>query len=1161
MLDLLIQIGNKIKFNVNDYKINVIDELRNVNYKASTPIGSLDCNQIQIVPKTSAAIALDKMKLKELEFANQKNQHKSISTFNKLVQNSSINDQINTSHGSNGSSVNAPIPFQTTFRVQVNLPYNQRTVFRVKPATKISEIKEHVCEDRNLNQDKYQLIVFADLKQKQHPQLLEDDRTIAFYAVNEMTLISNKNLERMQMQNEINDINKLHGSNQSYNNHLKNSNLKSIVNSQSTASSVPRKAIISLLSATNQLEADCDYSNNICTRNKCVCNLSSINSPSNCQKRFSKSDSSSCLNRIGRRKKAQAPLPPTIKEQNNLKRSHSNHSLIVDKSPVNSEQQFKIRSQMPTKIRHNSGSDSSGYHECLSNSPNNQFGGSMINLSNNSLTISPILQQRLTSTPSSKQFRSSQHLNQNHKKRKAPLPPISQIQRAVILEQKSDSDGYKKEEENNKENIRSTTNIKIVSTTSSTTTLSPSIPMHEEEKNKIKNDQNEIKRESNYLNLELKREDYSNETAINNKKNLKSNSFKSDSSSGHSSGHSSSNSPELNEKDEIRYENSSSNGENSLEVDGESNQNCKLMNLELNRSQSKLAKENSENRFLNSKSPTSVASEPIYATPRTFFNNQSQGSESSNSFVMLNLEEQMRPSSAPNYCEEENQMINKTNKEIQIQNENSKDSGIFLKDTTINGHSNGHSSAKSNSVENDKLNNEIKQVKNLDEMNVKVEDENKVEANNVTTLIINVNDSQDRIDHKDDIKSISTLIESGDLIIDDQQLNSPTKSEKVIRQANCSTSNIAPPSCAMTENKIEEKIDSQDNKDNKLEAKNADKEEMIKSTKNEHVYSQPKSRISNIKEQFEQQSTNGLKSKIKLKLNNFKIGSYSTNQAEEDIYSDNKTSIYLPPYQVNLVQKQPSVSLSNEKGKEDAKANVKKPENLKDDYDEEDKFSKPVSPIKKPIRSSLNTIKFNEVSLNEGLSGSLTKLNNINNAIKETDNFNSDEFNDNQEFSSLYLNDNGYNNYTYSDYQPDRTAQNLCGNISMITPQPYKPIRSMVPRKLFYSVNYQENANVNSDLNSNQTISTETKSKVSTIPEPPSLPANSKIVQENKFKISSSNSFKEDDKLKNTMNYLVSDQKRNLNLNNNSKGSSECHDVLMNEIRTFGGRNSLKKVR
>ena len=1191
MLDLLIQIGNKIKFNVNDYRI-AVDELR-TGYKASTPIGSLDVSQIAIVPKTAAAIALDREKLRLLNLANQQNQQKSISTFNKLVQNSNLNSQPSLSNGSlNGSG--GTIPFQTTFRLQVNLPYNQRMVFRVTPTTKICEVKELVCEEKELNEDKYHLVVFADLKQKQHPQILEPERSLAFYAVNEISLISTKHLEQMQVQNEISGLNgrlngkpddNLDSNSSSSGSHLtsklngcgnlaNNSSLSSIVNSQSTAASVPRKAIIALLSATNQLEANCDYSNNICTKNRCVCNLSSIANGSRdaCQKRFAKNGSSNCLNRLGRHKKARAPLPPTQSSQitsklnsKNLKRSISNHSMSANEKLIKDEQQ-KAKSTS-SKQRHNSGSDSSGYHECLStaNSPNSQhqFGGSMINLSNNSLTVSPILEQRLTSTPSSKQqYLSVQQLNYL-KKRKAPQPPTS-LPKSPLIERRLSEQS---EQSTDKPNDKKTSIAAEVASAK----VEPKAEMSKEHEKhsgtsspSIKSSTQSLHSDSGQrndnLHLELQKEPtaYPNGYSSAKSSNLKSNSsFKSDASSGHSSGHSSSNSPELNElndKDElissslndasleeVRNENSSGAAVNRKNLAG-AEQGLKL---------SKLVKESLESRSMNSKSPTSVASEPIYLTPKTYFNNQSQASESTSSIVMLNLDE-VRPSSAPNYCEDSEQTSSYSSKvasaseprahnltnQIRTQNEHSKDSGIFLKDSvTVN-----NQPIKSSSPVPETVRREEKQQNGKSES----------KENNVTTLIINVNgeaakEEDKKEDMKEDIKSVSTYVENGDLLIEGQQ-------EDVI---NNSIGNVAPASCAI-----------------KLGEEKAVKPEVASTEPvQRESASQAKSRILNIREQFEQ-STALSTNKPKIKLTNFKIGSYSTNQ-EEDIYSDAPKAAYSldnARLQANLITKQPVFrylsSPVNLAIQEESRETVRDTTDAKSKAVERSnsQMNQPTVPIKK---SNLNEkIKFKEIALNEGLNGS--ELNKLHNGAhhKEVDNYNSDEFNDNPELTSLYLNDNEHHlidHYSAFNYQAER----LCNNLSMITPQPYKNNRTAVPRKLFFGKKISEKLNNGTKLMRDGKVPSASIKQPfvsdSRVLTPPPMPGSGDLSDGlKKYSVSSSNSFKED-KLENTRSYLISEVRKNPNplngsMNRSKANLSDCHSSLMDEIRSFG-RNSLKGVR
>ena len=344
---------------------------------------------------------------------------------------------------------------------------------------------------------------------------------------------------------------------------------------------------------------------------------------------------------------------------------------------------------------------------------------------------------------------------------------------------------------------------------------------------------------------------------------------------------------------------------------------------------------------MNTKSPTSVASEPIYLTPKSYFGNQSQASESTNSIVMLNLDESVRPSSAPNYCSEDEKITstdcNVTTSEQQqlinqIQNENSKDSGIFMKDNvTVN----SQQLIKSSST----LKEDARQSTGDDVTDHAMN-------RNITTLIINVNEEPVNDQMKEnDIQSISTLIENGDLIVEDR---TPTKNTtQFIRQAPGSTgNNIAPPSYAMKSDEIK-----------------AQEQETNETKKGEAISQPSKSRISNIRDQFEQTTTSIHKPKIKLK--NFKIGSYSTNHTEEDIYSDKSSYSLENARQANVTNQKQSyfryLSSPIEMNKEQKSTDV----NLERSHSNSSQTSasKPAVPIKKP---NLNAIKFNEVSLNEG---------------------------------------------------------------------------------------------------------------------------------------------------------------------------------------------------
>ena len=111
MLDLLVNISTQYRFNAANYTINAGEH----EFKASTPIGSLDVNQISITSKSAKSSSMK-------------------------------------------SNAHSAVPFQTTFRLQVNLPRNQLMVMRVTPNATIAAIKQIICSEKALDANKYQLV-------------------------------------------------------------------------------------------------------------------------------------------------------------------------------------------------------------------------------------------------------------------------------------------------------------------------------------------------------------------------------------------------------------------------------------------------------------------------------------------------------------------------------------------------------------------------------------------------------------------------------------------------------------------------------------------------------------------------------------------------------------------------------------------------------------------------------------------------------------------------------------------------------------------------------------------------------------------------------------------------------------------------------------------
>ncbi|XP_065222607.1 uncharacterized protein LOC135847116 isoform X2 [Planococcus citri] len=148
MMDLLVQVTTANKISPGGHVIQAIGDRGVLPYKPSTPIGALDTWTIHIVPKKKAGMILKK-------------------PFTKPIPNT---------------------PFEQTFRLQVNLPRNQLYVSRVSYRTRLEDVLNEVCKEKNLDQSKY---CFT------HPDNLEEEldlkKTFLDHKVQQLTLISKNN--------------------------------------------------------------------------------------------------------------------------------------------------------------------------------------------------------------------------------------------------------------------------------------------------------------------------------------------------------------------------------------------------------------------------------------------------------------------------------------------------------------------------------------------------------------------------------------------------------------------------------------------------------------------------------------------------------------------------------------------------------------------------------------------------------------------------------------------------------------------------------------------------------------------------------------------------------------------------------------------------------
>ncbi|CAB3361503.1 Hypothetical predicted protein [Cloeon dipterum] len=155
MMDLLIQITTAHKVSPGDYILQPIGDRGILPYKPSTPIGALETIGIKVVPRHS--------------------------TPNNNQNNNSLNRKriplVNSLIGQNQ-------PFEQTFRLQVHLPRNQLFVARLSPRTTLADILTHVCQEKNLDQNKYEL---------RHPvnteQCLQLSLCLADYKITEIVVV------------------------------------------------------------------------------------------------------------------------------------------------------------------------------------------------------------------------------------------------------------------------------------------------------------------------------------------------------------------------------------------------------------------------------------------------------------------------------------------------------------------------------------------------------------------------------------------------------------------------------------------------------------------------------------------------------------------------------------------------------------------------------------------------------------------------------------------------------------------------------------------------------------------------------------------------------------------------------------------------------------
>ncbi|CAH1714044.1 cordon-bleu protein-like 1 isoform X3 [Aphis gossypii] len=149
MMDLLVQITTAHKLSPGSHALHAIGDRGVLPYKPSTPIGALDTWTVNIVPKNLSK--------------------------NGRYQSQSILKCISK-------------PFEQTFRLQVHLPRNQLYVSRISPKTQLNNILKQVCFEKNLDPTKYTL-----RKPDKLNEPLDLSKTLVEYKLQQLSLVLNTN--------------------------------------------------------------------------------------------------------------------------------------------------------------------------------------------------------------------------------------------------------------------------------------------------------------------------------------------------------------------------------------------------------------------------------------------------------------------------------------------------------------------------------------------------------------------------------------------------------------------------------------------------------------------------------------------------------------------------------------------------------------------------------------------------------------------------------------------------------------------------------------------------------------------------------------------------------------------------------------------------------
>lgn len=270
---------------------------------------------------------------------------------------------------------NNGLPFTKTIRFTINLPQNQLMVKRIQPSTSFNVIKEMICKEKSLDSSRFLLV--KPIKKSESLVVIDLDQSPDDYGINEVTVISQRNYEQLAKQFTTSSRSSLYiGMNDDIDDNGHSNRLNAQQNDWSQ--STPNLSIMNSMNRMSTTQSDtCSIAS---SRSRCFKKKPAPPPPLFQNNGHNSSPTKSVQNlsvihddgeEIEQEPDTALTSTPSDSyfDSSKLTRSITADEIIVKNQPKpqssNISDMHKIR-----LIRQNSGSDSSGYHERLSQATN-----------------------------------------------------------------------------------------------------------------------------------------------------------------------------------------------------------------------------------------------------------------------------------------------------------------------------------------------------------------------------------------------------------------------------------------------------------------------------------------------------------------------------------------------------------------------------------------------------------------------------------------------------------------------------------------------------------------------------------------------------------------------------------------------------------------------